>query len=96
MSNGFQSRPKGEPASAGGAFVASVQPVVGPEVQRLVQCHNPGSSNSRQRREKRQKAHPVAETTEMGESGYRMILATLGLTENWTLHENERNRSPNR
>ena len=40
MSNGFQSRPEGEPAPASGASAASVQPmldVVGPEVQRLVQ-----------------------------------------------------------
>ena len=40
MSNGFQSRPEGEPASASGASAANVQlvlDVVEPEVQRLVQ-----------------------------------------------------------
>ena len=40
MSNGFQSRPKGEPAAASGTSAASVHPalvVVGPEVQRVVQ-----------------------------------------------------------
>ena len=40
MFNGFQSRPKGEPASASGASAATVHlvlHVVGPEAQRLVQ-----------------------------------------------------------
>ena len=49
MSDGFQSRPEGEPASASGTFVASVQPVldvVGPEVQRLVQCRARQTRNS--------------------------------------------------
>ena len=39
MSDGFQNRPEGEPASASGASVATVQlvlDVVGPEAQRLV------------------------------------------------------------
>ena len=49
MSNGFQSRPEAEPASASGASSASVQlalDVVGAEVLRLVQCratHDPES-----------------------------------------------------
>ncbi len=47
MSNGFQSRPEGEPASTSGASDATVQlvlDVVGPEVQRLVQSRARSSS----------------------------------------------------
>ena len=64
MSNGFQSRPEGEPVSAGGTSVVTAQLVldaVGPEVQRLVQCrarHDPESV----------KGHPVAQDVQHPET----------------------------